>query len=54
MKKMINTNNKITKSENKSVKTNNDPVTKAIPYFAVTLFIGLVLVVAYDYFMVIR
>jgi len=31
-----------------------DNVTKAIPYFAVTIFIGLVLVVVYDYFMVVR
>lgn len=51
---MIDTNNKTMKSENNSVKTNDEPVTRAIPYFAVTLFIGLVLVVAYDYFMVVR
>lgn len=31
-----------------------DPVTRGIPYFAVTIFLGLILYVVYDSFMVIR
>lgn len=50
----MNKTEKITNKLSKSVDTFEDPVTKAVPYFAVTLFIGLVLVVAYDYFMVVR
>ena len=45
---------KVIDNVDKSIDKDEEPVTKAIPYFAVTIFIGLVLVVAYDYFMVIR
>ena len=45
---------KITHLGSKRMHIYEDPVTKAIPYFAVTIFVGMVLYVVYDYFMVIR
>ena len=45
---------KITSFGTKRMHIYEDPVTKVIPYFAVIIFVGMALYVAYDYFMVIR